>query len=64
MEEVKYIKLHGTVNDLGLILRAYDILMVKDNKVNREITFTLNGNLHTFLITDSIDYIFNEITKK
>lgn len=64
MEEVKYIKLHGTVNDLGLILRAYDIVMVKDNKVNREITFTLNGNLHTFLITDSIDYIFNEITKK
>lgn len=64
MEEVKYIKLHGTVNNLGLILRAYDIVMVKDNKVNREITFTLNGNLHTFLITDSIDYIFNEITKK
>lgn len=64
MEEVKYIKLHGTVNDLGLILRAYDIVMVKDNKVNREITFTLNGNLQTFLITDSIDYIFNEITKK
>ena len=64
MEEVKYIKLHGTVNELDIILRAYDILMVKDNKVNREITFTLNGNLHTFLITDSIDYIFNEITKK
>ena len=64
MEEVKYIKLHGTVNDLGLILRAYDIVMVKDNRVNREITFTLDGRLHTFLITDSIDYIFNELTKK
>ena len=64
MEEVKYIKLHGTVNDLGLILRAYDIVMVKDNRINREVTFMLDGKLQTFLVTDSIDYIFDELTKK
>jgi hypothetical protein len=64
MEEVKYIKLHGTVNDLGLILRAYDIVIVRDNRVNREITFILDGKLHTFLATDSIDYIFDDLTKK
>lgn len=64
MEQVKYIKLHGTVNDSGLILRAYDIVIVKDNSVNREITFILDGTLHTCLVTDSIDYIFDELTKK
>ena len=64
MEQVKYIKLHGTVNDLGLILRAYDVVMVKDNRINREITFILDGKLHTCLVTHSIDYIFDELTKK
>ena len=64
MEQVKYIRLHGTVNDLGLILRAYDIVIVKDNRINREITFILDGKLHTCLVTDSIDYIFDELTKK
>ena len=64
MEQVKYIKLHGTVNDLGLILRAYDIVIVKDNRINREVTFILDGKLDTFLVTDSIDYIFDELTKK
>jgi hypothetical protein len=64
MEQVKYIKLNGTVNDLGLILRAYDIVIVKDNRINREVTFMLDGKLRTFLVTDSIDYIFDELTKK
>lgn len=64
MEQVKYIKLHGTVNDLSLILRAYDIVMVKDNRINREVTFILDGKLYTVLVTDSIDYIFDELKKK